>query len=695
MYNKDQILALQTLTKDFLQQPNDIELAKLKDVLKFHEYQYYVASTPLISDYEYDLLYQQLLTLEGASPSLITKDSPSQRVGNSLNTNFETVPHLVPMLSLENSYNAADLIDFNRKALEGAGITKITYCVEPKFDGASISLIYENDHLVRASTRGDGIAGDDITQNIKQIKSIPLSIPLSKYGIQQLEIRGEVIMSKAAFAAFNDRLKAKQIATLANPRNAAAGSLRMKDPKEVAERNLDAFIYNISFFNLIPGALLPELLKTHSGSLALLWNLGFRSPQKEKRIIEGIEGVIEFCTVFENKRDELPYEIDGLVIKIDDMALHEKLGMTSHHPRWAIAYKFKARQATTILEYVEFQVGRTGAVTPVAKLQPVAIGGVTVSSISMHNEEYIREKDLRLGDTVIIERAGDVIPQIVQSIPTLRKGDEKIIQFPTTCPVCNAVLEKEEIEAVWRCNNPLCTAQIVERIIHFVSKDAMDIKSFGDANIRKFYELGLLKSIPDIYTLDFEKISTLEGFGKKSVENLIIAIAASKKQPLYRLLYALGIRFVGETTAKTVASQLNHLLDLKDFSEEQLQSFEDVGVKVAKSIFHFFHEPQNIQLIQQLELLGLNLIQTEIASKDGTLSGLNFLFTGTLNKLKRSDAEGMAEAKGGHILSGVSSKLHYLIVGEDAGSKLEKAKKIGTIKIITEDEFIALVEGAN
>jgi DNA ligase (NAD+) len=691
MYNKDQILALQTLTKDFLQNPHNIELAKLRDVLKFHEYQYYVASSPLISDYEYDLLYQQLLSLEAASPSLVTKDSPSQRVGNSLNTNFETVPHLVPMLSLENSYNAPDLVDFDRKAQEGAGIPKITYCVEPKFDGASISLIYENDHLIRACTRGDGIAGDDITQNIKQIKSIPLSIPLSKYGIQQLEIRGEVIMSKAAFAAFNDRLKAKQIATLANPRNAAAGSLRMKDPKEVAERNLDAFIYNISFFNLIPGAVLPELLKTHSGSLALLWNLGFRSPQKEKSIIEGIEGVIEFCTVFENKRDELPYEIDGLVIKINDMALHEKLGMTSHHPRWAIAYKFKARQATTILEHVEFQVGRTGAVTPVAKLQPVAIGGVTVSSISMHNEEYIREKDLRLGDTVIIERAGDVIPQIVQSIPTLRKGDEKIIQFPATCPVCNATLEKEEIEAVWRCNNPLCTAQIVERIIHFVSKDAMDIKSFGDANIRKFYELGLLKSIPDIYTLDFEKISTLEGFGKKSVENLITAIAASKKQPLYRLLYALGIRFVGETTAKTVASHLNHLLDLKDFSEEQLQSFEDVGVKVAKSIFHFFHEPQNIQLIQQLASLGLNLIQTNTTAVDGNLSGLNFLFTGTLTQLKRSDAEAMVEARGGHILSGVSSKLNYLVVGEDAGSKLEKAKKIASIRIITEADFVELI----
>lgn len=336
-------------------------------------------------------------------------------------------------------------------------------------------------------------------------------------------------------------------------------------------------------------------------------------------------------------------------------------------------------------------MGRTGAVTPVAKLQPVAIGGVTVSSISMHNEEYIREKDLRLGDTVIIERAGDVIPQIVQSIPTLRKGDEKIIQFPATCPVCNATLEKEEIEAVWRCNNPLCTAQIVERIIHFVSKDAMDIKSFGDANIRKFYEQGLLKSIPDIYTLDFEKISTLEGFGKKSVENLITAIAASKKQPLYRLLYALGIRFVGETTAKTVASHLNHLLDLKDFSEEQLQSFEDVGVKVAKSIFHFFHEPQNIQLIQQLASLGLNLIQTNTTAVDGNLSGLNFLFTGTLTQLKRSDAEAMVEARGGHILSGVSSKLNYLVVGEDAGSKLEKAKKIASIRIITEADFVELI----
>jgi DNA ligase (NAD+) len=692
MYNKEQIQTLQEITKDFIKNPHNIEIDALKQVLKFHEYQYYVAANPFISDFEYDNLYQQLIQMEAANPSLISADSPSQRVGNSLNQQFETIPHLVPMLSLENSYNAEDLSDFDRKAKEGAQLDSITYCVEPKFDGASISLVYENDILVRACTRGDGVEGEEITQNIKQIRSIPLSIPMSQYGIQQMEIRGEVIMSKKSFADFNQKLLAKQLPTLANPRNAAAGSLRMKDPKEVAERNLDAFIYHISFYTLVPDASIPVLLKTHSGSLELLWNMGFRSPQKEKKIINAIDGVIEFCKDFEIERDHLPYEIDGLVIKINDFALQEKLGMTSHHPRWAIAYKFKARQATTLLENVEFQVGRTGAVTPVAKLQPVAIGGVTVSSISIHNEEYIKEKDLRLGDTVIIERAGDVIPQIVQSIPTLRKGTEKVIEFPTTCPVCDYPLEKEETEAVWRCNNPICTAQVVERMIHFVSKDAMDIKSFGDANIRKFYELGLLKNIPQIYQLDFSVIGKLEGFGKKSVDNLQAAIEVSKQQPLYRLIYALGIRFVGETTAKTIASHIHHILDLVELTEEQLQSFEDVGVKVAKSIRHYFNDEKNIQLINELATLGLNMIQTNATAVDGNLSGLNFLFTGTLTQLKRSDAEAMVEARGGHILSGVSSKLNYLVVGEDAGSKLEKAKKIASIKIITEAEFIELIK---
>ena len=692
MYNKEQTQELQAVTQDFLKNPHHIELTALKQVLQFHEYQYYVVANPFISDFDYDRLFQQLLQIEAARPDLISADSPSQRVGNSLNQQFETLPHLVPMLSLENSYDADDLNDFDRKAKEGAKLDNINYCVEPKFDGASISLVYENDMLVRACTRGDGVAGEEITQNIKQIRSIPLSIPLSSYGILQMEIRGEVIMSKKSFDDFNQKLIAKQLPPLANPRNAAAGSLRMKDPKEVADRNLDAFIYHISFYTLKAGAKTPDLLKTHSGSLELLWNMGFRSPQKEKKLISNIEGVIQFCKDFELERDHLPYEIDGLVIKINDFALQEKLGMTSHHPRWAIAYKFKARQATTILENVEFQVGRTGAVTPVAKLQPVAIGGVTVSSISMHNEEYIKEKDLRLGDTVIIERAGDVIPQIVQSIPSVRKGTEKIIEFPSTCPVCDYILEKEETEAVWRCNNPACSAQIVERMIHFVSKDAMDIKSFGDANIRKFYELGLLKNIPQIYQLDFTQIGQLEGFGKKSVDNLIAAIEASKQQPLYRLIYALGIRYVGETTAKTIASQIHHILDLVALTEEQLQSFEDVGVKVAKSIRQYFSEEKNITLIKALENLGLNMIQTNATAVDGNLAGLNFLFTGTLTQLKRAEAEAMVEARGGHILSGVSSKLNYLVVGEDAGSKLEKAKKIASIKIISEEDFIELVK---
>jgi DNA ligase (NAD+) len=692
MYDKAQIQALQETTKQFLATPLSIELNALKKVLQFHEYQYYVVNEPLISDYEYDQLYQALLKIEAADPACITPDSPSQRVGNSLNSNFETVPHLVPMLSLENSYNAADLNDFDRKARESAGLEAITYCVEPKFDGASISLIYENDLLVRACTRGDGVAGEDITKNIKQIRSIPLSIPLAENGIQQIEIRGEVIMSKKAFNDFNEKLKAKQLATLANPRNAASGSLRMKDPKEVAERNLDAFIYHISYLLPIPGKTVNPLLKTHSGSLELLWNMGFRSPEKEKHLVHTIQEVIDYCSIAESGRDQLPYEIDGLVVKVNDLSLQEKLGMTSHHPRWAIAYKFKARQATTILENVEFQVGRTGAVTPVAKLKPVAIGGVTVSSISIHNEEYIVEKDLLLGDTVIIERAGDVIPQIVHSIASLRTGNEKKIQFPTHCPVCNTTLVKESTEAVWRCTNINCSAQIVERIAHFVSKDAMDIKNLGEANIKKFFELGLLKDIPGIYTLDFERINTLEGFGKKSVDNLTTAIEASKQQPLHRLIYALGIRFVGETTAKTIASRINHLLDLTRITEEQLLEFEDIGIKVANSIVQFFHDPMQLNMIESLIQLGLNVEQTSHQQTDGSLTGLNFLFTGTLTQLKRADAEEMVEARGGHILSGVSSKLNYLVVGEDAGSKLEKAKKIASIKIISEVEFIELVK---
>jgi len=708
MYTLQETKRLQETTTDFLKRTDlsSTDIESLRNVLRFHEYRYYILNDPLIADAEYDTLYKQLLQLEKEHPELITSDSPTQRVGSTLNKAFPTVQHLVPMLSLDNSYDAEDLLDFDRKARELTGLKVIEYCVEPKFDGASISLIYENDQLVRGATRGDGVEGEDITTNIKQVRSIPLSAPFSKYGIQQIEIRGEVLMSKVSFKKYNDALAEQGLGALANPRNAASGSLRIKDPKIVAKRSLEAFLYHISFYTTTtglqfsvegetgdhPAHIKKDLLSTHSGSLELLWECGFRSPHREKMVLNGIDEVIKHVHDFEEMRDTLPYEIDGMVIKVNDIALQDKMGMTTHHPRWAMAFKFKARQATTQLKAVEFNVGRTGAVTPVAKLNPVHIGGVTVSSISIHNEDYIKEKDLKIGDHVLIERAGDVIPQIVKSLPELRDGSEKKILFPKHCPVCNSELYKEAGEAVWRCINIECRAQVVERIIHFVSKDAMDIRSFGAANVIKFYELGLLKDIPGIYTLDYDAISKLEGFGKKSIENLQNAIEASKHQPLHRLVYALGIRYVGETTAKTLANAIGNLFDLTSMNEEDLQQLEDIGVKVAQSVYKFFHNEQNLHMLHQLKELDLKIKNVKKQAVDGnTLNGQTFLFTGTLNKLKRNDAEALVEKHGGKIAGNVSSKLDYLIVGEDAGSKLEKAKKINTVKIISEDQFLSLI----
>ena len=609
------------------------------------------------------------------------------------------------MLSLENSYNADDLIDFDRKVKELSGLAQIEYCVEPKFDGASISLIYENDFFKRGVTRGDGEVGDEITQNVKQIKSVPLSAKFSEYGIEQIEIRGEVLMNKNNFKAYNESLIEEGIPPLANPRNAAAGSLRIKDTAEVSRRNLEAFLYHVSFIvDREPLAVGPstndqrstinDQPTTHSGMLEMLWNLGFRSPKNEMKVFKGIDSVIKHVHDFEKERDNLGYEIDGMVIKVNDLKLQDELGMTSHHPRWAIAFKFKARQGTSKLLAVEFQVGRTGAVTPVAKIEPVQVGGVTVSSISIHNEEYIKEKNLMLGDSILIERSGDVIPQIVKSFTELRKGDETKIKFPTHCPVCGDALFKPEEDAVWRCINLSCPAHIVEGIIHFVSKDAMDIRSFGEANVRKFYELGLLKSIPEIYSLPYDEIARLDGFGEKSITKLQQAIEASKKQPLNRIIYALGIRYVGETTAKTLANAVDHLLLFKDFSEEQLKLLEDVGVKVAKTVYEFFHNQDNLRLLQQLEDLGVQLKnEKKEFVPGGNLNGQTFLFTGTLLQLKRSDAEELVEKNGGKLTGAVSNKLNYLVVGEKAGSKVEKAKKIPTIKIVTEEEFIKMLPG--
>lgn len=664
---------------------------QLRDVLRFHEYRYYVLNDPLIADGEYDQLFKELERIEKENPSLITLDSPTQRVAKGLTKDFPTAQHLVPMLSLDNSYNADDLVDFDRKARELTGLKEIEYCVEPKFDGGSISLIYEDDMLVRGATRGNGVEGDEITTNVKQIRSIPLSAKFSTYGIQTVEIRGEVLINKNNFARYNQQLVEQGLAPLANPRNAASGTLRIKDPAEVSKRSLEAFVYHISYYTT--SALKDLPFTTHSQSLELLWELGFRSPNKEKKVFKGIQNVIDYCLEFEQTRDSLPYEIDGMVIKVNDLDLQDKMGMTSHHPRWAIAYKFKARQGTSKLLGVEFQVGRTGSITPVAKIQPVPIGGVTVSSISLFNEEVIKEKDLMIGDTVLVERAGDVIPYIVKSQAELRKGDEKHIKFPKNCPVCDSKLFKEEGEAVWRCINIECPAQVVERIIHFNSKDAMDIRGFGDAIVRKFYDLGLLKDIPGLYTLDFEKIGKLEGFGQKSVDNLKAAIEKSKTQPLNRLIFGLGIRFVGETTAKTLAHAVDHLMDFRQFTVDDLKNLEDIGPKVAGSIHHFFSNESNLQMLKELEKLGLSLKNEKKGQPEGSgsLAGQTFLFTGTLPTLKRDEAEAMAEAQGGKIVSGVSAKLNYLVVGESAGSKLEKAKKINSIKIISEAEFLKLL----
>ena len=731
MYSPEQTQQLQKKTMPLLAaaQANTLEKAKLEELresLRFHEYRYAIMNEPLISDFEYDTLYKALEKIEEENPGLITLDSPTQRVAKGLTKEFPNVQHLVPMLSLENSYNEEDLLDWDRSARKLTGLEELEYCVEPKFDGASISLIYENDLLLRGVTRGDGVSGDEITNNIRQIRSVPLSAAFSSFGLQQIEIRGEVLMNKDNFKKYNEQLAEQNIAPLANPRNAAAGSLRIKDSKEVSRRNLEAFLYHVSYFTTIEGwqmvdghfigpegqpavirekagepadvegrrAEIPvhQALKTHSGCLKMLWDLGFRSPQKEKRLVKGIQAVIDYCREFEKQRDTLPYEIDGMVIKVNSIALQDKMGMTTHHPRWAIAFKFQARQATSILREIKYQVGRTGSITPVGKIDPVPLSGVTVSSFSLFNEEVIREKDLRIGDQVLIERSGDVIPYIVKSFAELRTGAETPIIFPTRCPVCDTELEKPEGEAVWRCPNIYCPAQVVEGIIHFASKDAMDIRSFGDAIVRKFFQLQYLKSIPDIYRLPFDKIHELEGFGKKSVSNLQAAIEVSKKQPLHRLIFGLGIRYVGETTAKILAVSVGHLTDLADRSLEDLLNLEDVGPKVAASVYEFFHNPGKLEQLKELESLGLNLKSLKSAgSQSGNLNGQTFLFTGSLSRLKRSDAEETVEKNGGKLLSGVSSKLNYLVVGEDAGSKLEKAKKIPSIQILTEDEFIRLI----
>jgi len=581
--------------------------------------------------------------------------------------------------------------------------------------------------LVRAATRGNGVAGDNITNNAKVIRSIPLTAAFSKYGIYKVELRGEVVIEKSQFKQLNvDRSKInKQLITdgkkplelYKNARNTASGGLRAKDSEKAAKRKMEAFIYQIGVaYDKTDNDMMARQLTSHYANIELLEDLGFKVPVEEKLKTNNIEEVLNFCQKWEAQRDEYNYEIDGMVVKLDNINLQEIAGATAHHPRWAIAYKFKAKQGKAKLYHVDYQVGRTGAVTPVAKICAIEhydlikdkayedidadlvlglqLAGVEVKNISLHNEEFIAEKDIKIGDTVIVERAGDVIPYIVGAVEEQRTGNEIAIQFPRVC-VCDkqSSLQKPEDESIWRCVEKTCPYQLEERIIHFVSKGAMDIDGLGKDIVKKFINLGLIKNIPDVYTLDYEAVLGLEGWKEKSVNNLRTGVEASKKQPLWRLLVGLGIRFVGGTTAKLLEKQVNHILDFQQFTEEQLLNIKDVGPKVAASIIEFFKEEENLKFVNLLEKYGLNVIYLNTKDADSDkLKDKTFLFTGTLTTLKRNEAAKLVEQNGGKLLSSVSKNLSYLVAGESAGSKLKKAQAISSVNIITEEEFLDLIK---
>lgn len=666
----------------------DIDI--LKKCIHFLDTKYYVDATQVVSDFEYDTLFKALKKIEAENPELITADSPTQRISNVLTNDFKSVAHNVPMLSLENSYNENDLIDFDISVKKLLGEQQVTYFVEPKFDGSSIALVYENNALVRAATRGDGTIGEEITANAKEVKGIVHRADFSKHGIQKIELRGEVVISGVNFNAMNAAREEEGLSVFQNPRNTAAGSLRLKNPKEVTARKLEAFIYGIGFAEDINGNnVLGSVLPTQEKNISFLKELGFKVPTIETKICNSIEDVISFCNHWETTRDAYEYEIDGMVIKVNALSMQQALGATSHHPRWAIAYKFKPRKALTILKDVEFQVGRTGAVTPVAKLEPVRLAGVTVSSVSLHNEEFIKEKDLFLGDAVYVERAGDVIPYI-SGVEYSKRNNVTPIPFPKTCPVCNHTLHKPEQEAVWRCINYQCAAQVEERIIHFASKDAMDIKGLGRDIILRFLKEEIISTIPSIYTIDYERVLTLDGWKEKSIQNLKNGIEESKKQPLWRIITALGIRHVGTTTAKVLAKEITHLLDFKDWSIEQLMALPDVGPKVAQSIFDFFQEIENIEIIKQLENYGVVLSQEKIIStnSNGKLANTSFVFTGFRNEAYEKQIEQL----GGSVSNTLSKKTTYLVTKEkgSGSSKEKKAASYGTI-ILSEEEFLELL----
>jgi len=700
-YTKAEQQVLFEATKKYLAHPDvrhcdASDLPRLEDLVRFHEYRYYVIDDPLVSDYEYDQLYKLLEALEKEYPDQASPDSPTRRVSSDLTAEFETVSHLTPMLSLDNSYDAEDLRKFDQQVRKLTGEEVLAYVVEPKFDGGTIALIYENDLLVRAATRGDGARGEEVTLQARTIRSLPLEASFSTKGIYRAELRGEAVIAKARFKAINAWREEEGLTLLANPRNSATGGLRTKDPGETARRQLDAFMFQLAYAVDADGNDLMPSLKSHHDSIDFLGSLGFKVSRGEKKLCQGIEEVIRQCDHWAEIRDEFAYEIDGMVIKVDSYALQARCGYTSHHPRWAIAFKFQAKQATTKLLDVEYQIGKIGSITPVAKVEPVSLAGVTISSISLHNEDFITSKDIRIGDQVLIERAGDVIPYIVKSLPELRTGQEHRVHYPTHCPSCRTRLVREEDEAAWRCPNPDCPAQLLQRMIFHVSKDAMDIDGFGEKYIQRFHELGWLRDISDIYALDYDRIAQLEGFGKKSADKLKASIEKARHNPIHRLLHSLSIHHLGQRASKLIAERLAYVPDLANWQEADFLAIKDIGPVVTENVMSWFGRKENMEMLGRLEARGVNMRQTiddkprELVT-DGPLSGKTILFTGTLT-MDRKEAQAMAEAAGAKNLSTVSGNLDILVVGENAGSKLAKARKLGTVEILTEEEFLARID---
>ncbi len=653
------------------------QIEKLRRKINNHNYKYYVENSPVISDFEFDQLLKKLEALEEKYPELVTLDSPTQRVGGEPLEGFTTVEHKVAMLSLANTYTYDELREFDERVQKNVG--EVEYVVEPKIDGAGVTLLYEDGVFVRGATRGDGIRGDDITSNLKTIHSIPLRLRGSK--VKNVEVRGEVYFPTPGFIKYNEEQTKKGETVFANPRNAAAGSLRQLDSRIVASRPLDIFVYFISYSD--------KDYVTHEKAIAALKDAGFRVNPLTKKV-RNIEGAIKYCQDLEEKRETLDYEIDGAVVKINSFSKQKALGETSKNPRWAISYKFAAKQATTRLNNIAIQVGRTGVLTPVAILEPVQVAGVTVSRATLHNFDELKRKDIRIGDTVLIERSGDVIPQVVKSIKEKRKGKLKRKGIPKKCPICKSHIVHKEGEVAVRCPNRMCPARLKWRIKYFASRDAMDIDHLGGSTVDKLIEQGFVDNIADLYSLTIEKILTLEGFKEKSAENLLASIEKSKSQSLSRLIYGLGIRHVGKYGAQLLAAQYPSLDLLSKASVEELKDIYGLGEKSAEAVGTFFATEENRELIEKLKDVGVK-IKEDINPEDMALKGKKFVFTGGLKTLSRPKASDLIKEKGGIITSSVGKDLDYVVVGEKPGSKYGKAKKLG-VTMLSEDEFIELIE---